>query len=1249
VRVDWRVRAILLAGVVLALPIRGPAAELPPEPMSKPVVSKKVEIHRLTSEELFKQADAIYAKASRDYLAQLRALATAEVLLAEVRTTTDGGKTAPPSPTGPEVDKAAKVGKPARLSSEDSAKKALDAAKAKQGVAGRKLKLARAEKELLDRIATAIEACLSAGAAFQNALEDLRAYTLETGLRVKDGSLAEDKVPRELKPDFSEKKKAALLHDLAGLKAKVAGVHKEQEAVAGRLAEASKAVLAADADVVESSKNLVREQKRQELEKTYAGKKPEEMIPELGKMVDDGIALKGAYELGLRKLEARVRESARLRGNLEALKPPDAKVPRLTRAEDVAAAANSIQKLIAFYTARTKKIEELRAAVAGLAQAGADFEADAVVSEEHLFKMVVLAGLLRKQGVPEEKLPVQARAAALVPAADRQKKSAATVRAATGKAKVDGVILDRQLGEATAAREAAAKQLANLKESQEVTLAALKWEGRLKGMSGREIVAAFAETRKQLAGAQRKLKEDENAYKQPVAAVAEAKARLDAIKDPFLRTAEEQGQAEKQKLIAELRKEAGLDRTLRPEASASLAGGPKKAGLAKDPEPGSRSELEKIASQLAAFQQLLAGRVRVLDEQEVKKKELLARLDELEKKAAVYAKTIANARLLALQLNAIAVELKKRLGKGDLGDLGDQGDQAGDAFPEGVTEALRLEMRTKLDAAATSVLNARNLLQQDRDQLLHPDPDAEALATATRELLTIVGKRLDLLVDLKRLTAEYLREKSARPSSEVKRQEQRATDRLNDESSGWDALLGVVASKTAKSLSELLEAYYREVIEIEDKEENLNKQKEKVDQLVELTRRETSALARVLPLLASQVARLEARREEETVLAHARLRPDRAEELLRAYQTKTGRLLAKPVPLPDADRAEKVEDLGNLIFECYVRAEAARKWSEVLGARVAPAGIKAEAGAYQDEMARLNAASAANARRVQVLTGRDTPGPATGGEICTAREELARARTHGLKGIALKIGGIILAALLLPRLLLWILRLAFGRARREDSSLAFSALRAVLKAVVWVTALSMILSTLGFNLTAILAGLGIGGLAIGLAAQPMIADVIGAVVIFVERRFKIGDVIRLGNDDPAQVVGLTWRATQVKTSDGLAMTIPNRKVTEALLQNLTKTGGTYDSLNVTVTTQKDEAGVLAALEGALTECTHLAADRGVSVREYNQKGETKTIKYRFWWFLLDYETRNKTRAEVFARLSARLAHEDLGGTEIGLA
>jgi hypothetical protein len=89
-------------------------------------------------------------------------------------------------------------------------------------------------------------------------------------------------------------------------------------------------------------------------------------------------------------------------------------------------------------------------------------------------------------------------------------------------------------------------------------------------------------------------------------------------------------------------------------------------------------------------------------------------------------------------------------------------------------------------------------------------------------------------------------------------------------------------------------------------------------------------------------------------------------------------------------------------------------------------------------------------------------------------------------------------------------------------------------------------------------------------------------------------------------------------------------------------------LNVAVNTQKDAGQVLAVIQRALEEDQQRAANYGVSVKELTQKGDAKTIKYRFSWLLRDYEARNQTRDEVFARISASLAHEDLVGTEISV-
>jgi small-conductance mechanosensitive channel len=1242
---------MLAAACVLAAGQSRPADAPTTDDKARPVETTKVELHRLKNDDVLKQAAAIYDKASQDYLAAARALAAAEILLEETTKPAGapaGTEAAGPRPPGP-------AGK--EPTAEDNARAAGEAAKAKLEAARRQLKQAQSRKDLLGRVSAGVDAGRSAAVAFLNALDDLKPYTIEIGLRIKDGSLAADKVPPEFAADALEKKRTDLAADQVKRQQKAADAPKAQAAVARQLEEANKAVLAAEAEVAQAGRTLAQEQKRAQMEQAYARASPEGMLADLTRLVEEGDGLKGTYELALSRFNARAAAVARLRNALKALKQPEGQIPQIARAEDVEVAARAIQELTDFYAARLKALEDLSAGLTVLAAQGGEFEADAAVSSEHLFKMNVVVGLLAKGGVAEDKLPDGARPKRLADAADRQARSAAEVQAATEKARGEIAALAKQLAEARQAGDAAAKQLANLKQSREVIAAALKWERQLKGMTAAQVAETFARLKQDLAARGERLLSTQAEYKKVAAGVAEVRAKLDGLKDPFLRQAEEQGQAERLKIAGELRKEAGLDRAA-PDAPGAPPADAKKAAdkpvePEKKPEADRRTELEKATDVLAGFQQLLAARVRVLGEREEKTRDLLAALNELETKAADYGAALAEARRLALELTAAATDLKKRVGKGEL---------SGDQIPDGVTESLRVERRAQLDADAAGVLTALAQVEQEREKLRRPDPDADALKAVTKDLLALVGRRLDLLADLKKLKAEYQRDKKDRPPSELKRLDRVAADRQSADTTTADWLLAIDGSPSARALEELLATYYRELIEIEEKDDNLKHQKDQIEQLLELTRKGAAAATEALPLLEKQVARLQAARDEELVLARARLKPDQADELLKAYQGRSGRLLPKPVPVGDKEKAEKVAEMAGVLFERAVQLEVVRRWQEVLAARLAPAGIKAEAGAYQDELARVNADAGATARRAAALTGNEPPesGQAAaaeadrarvvGGEIGRTRHELTRVRVQGVKAIGLKVAAILLGALLLPRALLWVVRRAVGAGKNgPDAGLVLSTLRTFLKAGVWVTALALVLKVLGFDVTAIVAGLGIGGLAIGLAAQPMIADVIAALIILAEGRFKIGDVIKLGGDDPVKVVGLSWRSTQVRNAEGLVVSVPNRRVTDQAVQNLTRAGETFDTLDVTVTTQREVSKVIAVIRQALEECKYLSADHGMSVREFAHKGETKVVKYRFWWFVRDYGARNKTRDEVFTRISASLGAEDLKGTEVTLA
>src|SRR3546814_18224440 len=65
----------------------------------------------------------------------------------------------------------------------------------------------------------------------------------------------------------------------------------------------------------------------------------------------------------------------------------------------------------------------------------------------------------------------------------------------------------------------------------------------------------------------------------------------------------------------------------------------------------------------------------------------------------------------------------------------------------------------------------------------------------------------------------------------------------------------------------------------------------------------------------------------------------------------------------------------------------------------------------------------------------------------------------------------------------------------------------ILNVVIWIFGLVFLLANLGYDVTAIVAGLGIGGIAIALAAQTILADLFAYFVIFFDRPFEVGDFI----------------------------------------------------------------------------------------------------------------------------------------------
>jgi MscS family membrane protein len=109
----------------------------------------------------------------------------------------------------------------------------------------------------------------------------------------------------------------------------------------------------------------------------------------------------------------------------------------------------------------------------------------------------------------------------------------------------------------------------------------------------------------------------------------------------------------------------------------------------------------------------------------------------------------------------------------------------------------------------------------------------------------------------------------------------------------------------------------------------------------------------------------------------------------------------------------------------------------------------------------------------------------------------------------------------------------------------------ILKAAVFLVGLMVVLGILGFNMTTALAGLGIGGLAIGFGAQKTIENLFGGVSVLGDEVIRVGDVCRFG-DRTGVVEDIGLRSTRVRTEERTLLAIPNGTVATINVENLSR-------------------------------------------------------------------------------------------------
>jgi small-conductance mechanosensitive channel len=204
-----------------------------------------------------------------------------------------------------------------------------------------------------------------------------------------------------------------------------------------------------------------------------------------------------------------------------------------------------------------------------------------------------------------------------------------------------------------------------------------------------------------------------------------------------------------------------------------------------------------------------------------------------------------------------------------------------------------------------------------------------------------------------------------------------------------------------------------------------------------------------------------------------------------------------------------------------------------------------------------------------------------------------------------------LSVQLLQQVLEYLLYRHAPRLRAGEGETLPGLIRFSLAITLWVLGILLVISNIGVNVTSLIAGLGVGGIAIALAAQNILGDVFSSFSIFFDQPFKEGDFIVVGpHMGTVKQIGL--KSTRLQALQGEEIVISNRELTSVRVQNFKKMRKRRVEFHFTLksgtpleTIKRVPETVMSVL-GAIEDVTPAR----VHVREILEEGSVIEVVYR---------------------------------------
>jgi MscS family membrane protein len=208
-----------------------------------------------------------------------------------------------------------------------------------------------------------------------------------------------------------------------------------------------------------------------------------------------------------------------------------------------------------------------------------------------------------------------------------------------------------------------------------------------------------------------------------------------------------------------------------------------------------------------------------------------------------------------------------------------------------------------------------------------------------------------------------------------------------------------------------------------------------------------------------------------------------------------------------------------------------------------------------------------------------------------------------LTWLAVKICGLLLE--------FWRKRMALEADKKFNDQL-FAVLRKSLTAAIIIVAALVTAQNIGINITAALASLSIGGLAVGLAAQDTLANLFGALAVLADRPFVLGDTIKLdAAEGVVESIGL--RSTRVRNAEGHLVTIPNKTIGNAAIANISQRANIRTLLNFSLPANLPAAKVRRALATLREVYGGHPMTHDLQISFHRFLGRRLHIQVQHWW------------------------------------